>query len=239
MKRTMCLFAGVLLVIFGLVAGEANASLYELKYVINGVTPPSGSDWLTATFTTVPVSGSNSVVDVTFTANTITGYKFSDIALNVDSSILPSSLTIVQQTKSGIFINPVISETTQNAQNLVGSGTQGRGFDVRFAFDTTDGDTNAFNLTDSVTYRISLSGTNLTQNSFNFLNVPTKPNGTPTGDPGTAHVGAHLQGYTVGGVSASAYISDVNPNPVPIPSAVWLLGAGVIGLIGIRRRYKK
>jgi hypothetical protein len=27
--------------------------------------------------------------------------------------------------------------------------------------------------------------------------------------------------------------------PVPIPGAVWLLGSGLIGLIGIRRRFKK
>ena len=30
-----------------------------------------------------------------------------------------------------------------------------------------------------------------------------------------------------------------NPNAVPIPGAVWLLGSGLIGLIGIRRRSKR
>ena len=28
-------------------------------------------------------------------------------------------------------------------------------------------------------------------------------------------------------------------NPVPIPAAIWLLGSGLIGLFGIRRRFKK
>jgi hypothetical protein len=28
-------------------------------------------------------------------------------------------------------------------------------------------------------------------------------------------------------------------SPVPIPSAVWLLGSGLIGLIGVRRKFKK
>ena len=28
-------------------------------------------------------------------------------------------------------------------------------------------------------------------------------------------------------------------NPVPIPAAVWLLGSGLLGLVGIRRRFKK
>jgi hypothetical protein len=30
-----------------------------------------------------------------------------------------------------------------------------------------------------------------------------------------------------------------NINPVPIPAAVWLLGSGLLGLVGIRRRFKK
>ena len=30
-----------------------------------------------------------------------------------------------------------------------------------------------------------------------------------------------------------------NGNPVPIPAAVWLLGSGLLGLVGIRRRFKK
>jgi hypothetical protein len=31
----------------------------------------------------------------------------------------------------------------------------------------------------------------------------------------------------------------VNAAPVPLPSAVWLLGAGLIGLVGVRRRFVK
>ena len=36
-------------------------------------------------------------------------------------------------------------------------------------------------------------------------------------------------GFTVG----------ANVNPVPIPGAVWLLGSGLIGLIGLRRKFRK
>jgi fibro-slime domain-containing protein len=31
---------------------------------------------------------------------------------------------------------------------------------------------------------------------------------------------------------------ELRPSAVPIPSAVWLLGSGLLGLVGIRRRYK-
>ncbi len=43
-----------------------------------------------------------------------------------------------------------------------------------------------------------------------------------------------------GGVSMSHNMVFVpDPSTVPIPAAFWLLGSGLLGLIGIRRRYKK
>lgn len=33
--------------------------------------------------------------------------------------------------------------------------------------------------------------------------------------------------------------ATVNTNPVPIPAAVWLLGTGLLGLVGFRRKIKK
>ena len=38
-------------------------------------------------------------------------------------------------------------------------------------------------------------------------------------------------------VNTAAGKSDsVSPAPVPLPGAVWLLGAGLIGLVGVRRK---
>ena len=38
---------------------------------------------------------------------------------------------------------------------------------------------------------------------------------------------------------SSKLSGSYNCNPVPIPAAVWLLGSGLLGLIGIRRKFKR
>jgi hypothetical protein len=38
------------------------------------------------------------------------------------------------------------------------------------------------------------------------------------------------------GSGNAQFYTEINPAPVPVPAAVWLLGSGLIGLIGIRRR---
>lgn len=49
--------------------------------------------------------------------------------------------------------------------------------------------------------------------------------------------------YGEGISSARIYIDNVSlkvtSTPVPIPCAAWLLGSGLIGLVGLRRRFKK
>ncbi len=43
---------------------------------------------------------------------------------------------------------------------------------------------------------------------------------------------------TTGGTLSFSSMSTVTFTAVPIPAAVWLLGGGLIGLLGIRRRFK-
>jgi len=44
-------------------------------------------------------------------------------------------------------------------------------------------------------------------------------------------------GYTFGEIKAYGINSE--PNSVPVPAAGWLLGSGLIGFVGIRRKMKK
>ena len=44
--------------------------------------------------------------------------------------------------------------------------------------------------------------------------------------------------FGTGGTDYAPYLS-VTVSSIPIPGAVWLLGSGLIGIVGIRRKYKK
>ena len=49
---------------------------------------------------------------------------------------------------------------------------------------------------------------------------------------GRLRIGIHVQGFASGG--SESFVN--NPNPVPLPASILLLGAGLIGLLGVERR---
>jgi len=51
---------------------------------------------------------------------------------------------------------------------------------------------------------------------------------------GTLRIGLHARFPDIATPPSNSFIN--NPNPVPIPASVWMFGAGLIGLIGIRRK---
>ena len=87
-----------------------------------------------------------------------------------------------------------------------------------------------------------------------------EPNNAPHYEYGAENFGGMFINWTVDGVDQTGRwndlrfllsklelgedyyrygIAEYNTNPVPIPPAAWLLGSGLIGLVAIRRRFKK
>ena len=56
------------------------------------------------------------------------------------------------------------------------------------------------------------------------------------GEPYTVNIDIELTGSPGGEGRFDFNAVAVEPNPVPIPGAVWLLGTGLVGLVGIRKR---
>ena len=48
-----------------------------------------------------------------------------------------------------------------------------------------------------------------------------------------------LEAWIDGNANASLTLSNINVEMVPIPGAIWLLSSGLIGIVGIRRKFKK
>ena len=230
MKKFAVAVFGVLL-IFGLAAGEAKATLYNLQYLVNGWNGPEAI-WVTANF---QQDGDNTVTLTITGAGLTSGLYLDQLAFNVSSSYATSTnpLTIRETSRSGTFgvvdIQPPDGSTTtpfhqitsQNTQTVAGSGSFGTGFDVLLDFPSAGAD--RFNGSDSVVF--TLTATGLLESDFNFLNTAN-----------TAHVGAHIAGFPPDSQTppmTSAYVSDV-----PIPAAAWLFGSGLLGLVVVRRRFR-
>src|SRR5215471_5871981 len=110
-------------------AGIANAATYTLNTVFNGSTPTSTPPWLTANFSQ---DGANTV-KLTLTSSLNVSSEFmTEIGFNVNSTITPSSLGILQN--PGSPVASAILAGAQNAENLTGGGAAGFGFDVLIDF---------------------------------------------------------------------------------------------------------
>jgi hypothetical protein len=92
---------------------------------------------------------------------------------------------------------------------------------------------NSLRLIQGGSQEIILTGNGITAFTFNVLNGNNN---------GQFYAAAHVQGLPPDG-EGSAWITG-GPGegmgaPVPIPPTVWLLGAGLVGLIGMRRKFRK
>jgi hypothetical protein len=89
---------------------------------------------------------------------------------------------------------------------------------------------------------ISMLQTPLVANTGIFLAIdaasafsnPAYSSGSCLLDPGTYQIDICLTQHALGSESGGGFIQA--SSAVPIPAAIWLLGSGLLGLVGVRRR---
>ena len=233
MRKTILLI--ILLAGLIAVAAPVEASLtfnYDTEYSGGSAPASQTTPWLSAIFTD---TGENKVT-LTLTALSLTSTEFvSKWVFNLDPAfgglISPTSdpgyLTITNT--DGVVPKSIsIKENGENA----GSGLD---FDIQIEF--YEANSKRFKMGSTSTFDITFNPgvDDFDASSFNFK--------TAAGDkaPDGLYSAAHIQGINnaySGWVSGDP-TSSLVPAMVPIPGAVWLLGSGLLGLLGFRRRQKK
>lgn len=121
--------------------------------------------------------------------------------------------------------------TTYNVYAQVWIGLYNETTDL---WDSNDNYTGTDFYTNTNTFNVSGSGWDEDSGSFNqYLSLATP------GDTYALYLELSSECNTIGSAGASANLTNLQIEAVPIPGAVWLLGSGLICLVAVRRNFSK
>lgn len=218
MKRLLLFVTLVMGVIALSLPVQATSLVMELNHEFSGATPPVGEGpWLKAVFDDGGTAGS---VTLTLEAVGLTDNEFvTEWDFNFNPDLDLASLVINQTNGVTAGISTEVNDFKADGDGY---------FDIEFLFPSSG---SRFGADSVATFEITAA--DLTADAFNFVSV----NG-PVGKTGFL-TAAHIQG--IGPDSeASGWIAPGDPGAViPEPSTVFLFGIGLLGILGLGRKFGK
>lgn len=194
---------------------QAAVVTFDYTLTFSGTAPTTSAPWLTATFDDHNATGS---VSLTITANGLGSQSITSIYFNLDPALSASSLVFSLDAGSSTAPAPAVFQGT-NAYRADGDGY----YDIKLDFPPPGG-MQRFDNNDTAFFTIT--GVNLTANSFQFLSQPG-----PGNNPGPYYSAAHIQGIPTGYGTTSGWVA-----PVPVPAALWMFAPALLGMVGLMRR---
>jgi hypothetical protein len=203
----------VALALFLLSPFSANADIIQLSSAFSNFTPPQSGNYGTVELTDL---GNTVQFDITLNSVLGTDRDLEWFYFNTTTDL--ATLSVISSTP-GATLAYDFNNNTPGTYKADGDGL----FDGRVDFG------NGGTKYSSVTFILGSTTGGLDINDFLAL--------SSGGSKGAYTVAIHAQSTSLSGSPATSEF--IGGNPVPIPGAAWLLGSGLLGLIGFRRKFEK